>query len=189
MTRILQVGSMLALVFLLSSFASGQTNRRRESPKSNGVFSNEHIATELKQLRQMSAANKSKVRRSLEMLQDALSTAAVSTDLEEVAEGSSAADDAVDAAVSVIPNGVLKGAMVSCKKALGHSYVLRVVSRGGLDPKEPSVAKVLEEIMIRYQLTRIASYERPAKVLDYVNFHISVAKEIASSAGIVVKSK
>ena len=95
----------------------------------------------------------------------------------------------MDAAEEVIPNGALKGTLlVSCKKALGH-FFFRLVHSGGLDMDDPNVAKTFEEIIIRYQLARIPKYERPAKVLDFAEFHLTVAKDIASRAGIVSQQR
>jgi|GEM_PF-6121771 len=127
MIHTLGVGIFLALVFLFSPIAAGQNNRSRTEPKPTDVLSEKQIAIELSKLRHMSTANKAKVRRALDALRQAFLTASVSTDMEEVAKGGSNANAAVDGAEEVMPNGALKGAMISCKKALGHSYFLRLV--------------------------------------------------------------
>jgi hypothetical protein len=169
-----------ALCFLLCQLASGQNSQQADS-----IFSDEHLATEVGQLRQLSEADKAKVRRALTLLQDALANAAVSTDTEEIARFGNAANAAVNAAVLVIPNGAFRGSLISCDKALGHSYILRLVGAGSLDPNDPEVTRTLQEIMLRYQLARIPAYERPAKVLDYAEAHLTITRMIATRAGIL----
>ena len=109
MRHTFEVGIFLALVFLFSPIAAGQNNRSRTAPKPTDVLSEKQIALELSKLRQMSTANKAKVRRALDALREAFLTASVSTDMEEVAEGGNKAIAAVDAAEEVRPNGALKG--------------------------------------------------------------------------------
>jgi hypothetical protein len=186
MKHALALGIFFTLVFY-SPIAKGQDNPGRTEPKPTDVLSEKQVAIELGKLRQMTAANKAKVRHALDALREAFLTASVSTDMEEIARGGNKASAAVDAAEEVIPNGALKGTLISCKKALGHSYFLRLVDSGGMDANEPQVAALLEEIMIRYQLARIPKYERPAKVLDFAEFHLTIAKEISFRAGIISK--
>ncbi len=75
--------------------------------------------------------------------------------------------------------------MVSCKKALDDSFILRLAHQGGLDPSMQQVAQKLEQIMIRYQLARTPRVERVSKILDFGEFHIRVAKKGAYLAGII----
>jgi hypothetical protein len=157
------------------------------TPKPEDVLNEKQVAIELAKLRQMTPANKQKLRDALDALHEAFLTATVSTDTDEIAKGGNKAKRAVDAAELVIPNGVLKGTLISCDKALGHSYILRLVNSGDMDPTEPRVAQLLQEIMLRYQLARIPSYERPAKILDYAELHLTIANEVAFRAGIISK--
>ncbi len=176
---------LIALIgaFLLS--ANGQTGSRSDRKRKADVFSNENLTAELEQLKRMPPVRKARVRVALELLQDALETATVSTDQEEIAAVSHRADDAVDVAVTVLPNGVLKGAMISCKKSLADSFILRLAHQGGLAGSKRQINQKLEQIIIRYQLARIPSVERVAKVLDFGEFHIRVAKKGAFLSGII----
>lgn len=170
------------LTFLLILFA-GVTLRAQD------IFSDEQVAKELSQLRNLPPRKKALVRQAVVALRRAFESASVSTDLEEIAGNSTPANRAVDAASAVMPDGILKGALNSCKKALGHSYILRLVKDGGLDPREYEVSRLLAEIMIRYQLARIPEYERPAKVLDFAEMHLTIAKRLASEVGILTETR
>lgn len=186
LTRILLL-AMTACCVPLSSSVSGQTRRPHARQKTVDIFSNQAAAIEESKLRQMSAANKAKTRKAINALETGIVMASLSKDMEEIAGLGSKATDNVNAAQQTMPNGAMKGAMISCEKALGHSYYLRLVNSGGLDSADSDVAKFLEEITLRYQLASIPAYERPAKVLDYARAHLRITREIALRAGIISK--
>jgi hypothetical protein len=180
----MSMGLTRILFLLLLCIAVSATARTR-SPQSENIFSDEAVAKESKALSRLKRPERLKLRRALELLQQAHSTASVSTDFEEIAAISRRADAAVDAAVGVAPDGVLKGALVSCKKALGHSFILRLVNKGELDPSKPPTSEAMEDITLRYQLAGVPEYERPARVLDFARAHLLIADRICSRAGIV----
>jgi hypothetical protein len=158
---------------------------RPRAPQSGDVFSDEALAKESKTLSQLKRPARLKLKRALDLLQEAHTTASVSSDFEQVAAISRRADDAVDLAAEVIPDGVLKGTLISCKKALGHSFILRLVQKGALNPSEPPTSEAMEDITRRYQLAGVPEYERPAKVLDFAKAHLLIASKICSGAGII----
>jgi hypothetical protein len=150
------------------------------------IFSDEALIKEEKLLDRLKPSEKAKVRRALLLLKEAINTASVSTDFEEIAGTSRRADGAVNEAVKVIPNGVLKGTLISSSKALGASFVLRLLNKGTLDPSEPKTAEALEGIYLRFQLAGVPAYERPAKTLDYARAHLLIASKVGERLGIVL---
>jgi hypothetical protein len=187
MKLFMKLAMLLLLTAICTSFAFAQ-DKSNSTKKADEVFSEKNLELEVKKLKQMKVADKIKVRRAIEDLTDALFTASASNDTEEIAGLINDAQRTMEIAVEVIPDGGLKGSLIACHKALQHSQFLRLVSAGDLDPKDQEIAKILEEIIIRYRIAKIPNYERPAKILDSAEFFLETTKIIASEAGIVEKT-
>lgn len=182
---------MKITVLLVSLLLFSLTSTQATIPAMQGedIFSDSALTKEVGQLRKLNAAERQKVRQALVLLEAAQDAASVTRDLEQVAGVSQHADAAVDAAVAVVPDGVLKGALVSSKKALGASYVLRLVNADAFDTSDPENAAYLEEIILRYQLASIPAYERPARALEFARAHLLIATKLCSTVGIMRQAK
>lgn len=178
---------MKTFVTLTVLLLVGLTTVGQDAPKREDIFNDKQVAIEVSKLRQISETNKAKVRSALDALHYAVLTASVSTDKEEISRDGLKASRAIDAAEIVIPNGVLKGSLISSDKAIGHSFLLRLINSGDMDPKDPGVAPALEQIILRYDLVGVPSYERPAKALAFAKVSLGVADGVAFRAGIITK--
>lgn len=155
--------------------------------QSNDIFSPEAVAREIKALSRLKPPNKLKARLALNLLHRAVTFAGVSNDRREIAAANARAAEAVDDVSPDLPDGVLKGALESCRKALGHYFILRLVNVGALDPAE--IAENMEEIVLRYRLAGVPAYERAARVLDFARAQLLVADRVSVEASIVQKKR
>ena len=169
--------TLLAIVALLALSAAVRA-------QGDDIFSPEAEAREVKALSRLRPADKLKVRRAFESLRNALAVSSVSSDPQEIARASGDAGRATDAAEMVIPDGVLKGSLGACKKALGHYFILRLFNAGNLRVKLPPEDDI-EAIALRYQLASVPAYDRPARVLEHARAYLLIADGISARAGIV----
>lgn len=121
------------------------------------------------------------------ILTGAVTFVGVASGRQEIAAANARAAEAVDNVSPELPDGVLKGALESYRKALGHYFILRLVNAGALDPAD--IAENMEEIVLRYRLANVPAYERAARVLDFARAQLLVADRMSAEAGIVQKKK
>ncbi len=170
----------LILILLISSsaVARAQDSRRPD------VFSPSEGHKETQALKRLPSRTKKNLQRTLAYLKEAILTASTSSDFDEIAHVSMIAGKAVDAIEPKLPNGSVKGSLRSCRKALDASFLLRMAARGDVDPQDPDVARTLEEVMLKYELTRYPPYERAARVINFARTFYDYAKDVAGGANV-----
>lgn len=169
----------------LTANSVSQSNSASEFNELYKQFGEQNINREIVQLRKLSLTNKVIIREAIQNLKAAILTARISSDLEEMAKVNTKALDSSMKALNILPEGAVKTSIMGSNGYLMASHLLRLYSAGSLGSVVSNPEKEVENIIIKFNLSKIPPQERAAKLLATADFAVQLIQSIAVKSEIV----